>query len=78
MLSLSALLRPGRFEVQIEVPPPRTNEQRMSILRVHTKSMYLAGRVLVKDAPPDTAAARYAEVRKQGLTGCLLPSFLVM
>lgn len=56
-----ALLRPGRFEVQIEVPPPRTNEQRLSILKVHTKSMYLAGRVLVADAPADTAAARYVQ-----------------
>ena len=34
-----ALLRPGRFEVQIEVPPPNTDEQRLSILKVHTKHM---------------------------------------
>lgn len=57
-----ALLRPGRFEVQIEVPPPRTIEQRMSILKVHTKNMYTAGRMLVADAPPETAAGRYVEV----------------
>ena len=58
-----ALLRPGRFEVQVEVPPPRTIEQRVSILKVHTKSMNSAGRLLVKDAPADTAAARYVQVR---------------
>ena len=51
-----ALLRPGRFEVQIEVPPPRTVAQRVSILGVHMKSMYNAGRVLVRDAPVGTAA----------------------
>jgi SpoVK/Ycf46/Vps4 family AAA+-type ATPase len=53
-----ALLRPGRFEVQIEVPPPKTVAQRISILKVHTQQMFLAGRLLVKDAPPHTAAAR--------------------
>ena len=52
-----ALLRPGRFEVQIEVPPPRTKEQRASILKVHTQSMYDAGRLLVRDAPPGSPAA---------------------
>jgi SpoVK/Ycf46/Vps4 family AAA+-type ATPase len=52
-----ALLRPGRFEVQIEVPPPKTEEQRVSILKVHTHSMYEAGRLLVADAPPDSPAA---------------------
>lgn len=45
-----------RFEVQIEVPKPRTVEQRVSILRVHTESMVNNGRVLVKDAPEGTAA----------------------
>ncbi|KAL7575275.1 hypothetical protein ACA910_001800 [Epithemia clementina (nom. ined.)] len=40
-----ALLRPGRFEVQVEVPPPRTIEQRMSILRVHTQQMHHANRL---------------------------------
>mmetsp|Transcript_291 Transcript_291/g.471 ORF Transcript_291/g.471 Transcript_291/m.471 type:complete len:677 (+) Transcript_291:91-2121(+) len=56
-----ALLRPGRFEVQIEVPPPKSVKQRISILKVHTNSMYNAGRVLVKDAPEGTAAARRLE-----------------
>ena len=55
-----ALLRPGRFEVQIEVPPPRTLEQRVSILKVHTNHMHRAGRLLVRDAPEGTAAARTA------------------
>lgn len=57
-----ALLRPGRFEVQIEVPPPKTVAQRVSILRVHTTRMYNAGRMLVSDAPVGTAAARRLEV----------------
>ena len=55
-----ALLRPGRFEVQVEVPPPRTVGQRVSILKVHTKHMHEAGRLLVRDAPDGTAAARKA------------------
>jgi vesicle-fusing ATPase len=53
-----ALLRPGRFEVQVEVPPPATNEQRRSVLKVHTKHMHQAGRLLVRDAPDGSAAAR--------------------
>lgn len=53
-----ALLRPGRFEVQVEVPPPRTKAQRISILTVHTRDMHRAGRLLVKDAPGSSAAAR--------------------
>ena len=40
-----ALLRPGRFEVQVEVPPPRTTEQRVSILKVHTHNMHQANRL---------------------------------
>ncbi|GKY92869.1 hypothetical protein MPSEU_000256100 [Mayamaea pseudoterrestris] len=55
-----ALLRPGRFEVQIEVPPPSTNLQRQSILRVHTKHMHQTGRLLVKDAPKGSAAQVHA------------------
>lgn len=58
-----ALLRPGRFEVQIEVPKPRTVTQRVSILNVHMKSMFEAGRVLVRDAPEGTAASRRIIVR---------------
>lgn len=53
-----ALLRPGRFEVQLEVPPPRTVQQRVSILRVHMREMHAAGRLLVRDAPEGTVAAR--------------------
>eukprot|EP00978_Attheya_sp_CCMP212_P001528 scaffold3150_cov51-Attheya_sp.AAC.20 len=64
-----ALLRPGRFEVQIEVPPPRTVPQRISILKVHMGSMYRAGRVLVRDAPEGTAAARILE--RKGSDGIL-------
>jgi hypothetical protein len=58
-----ALLRPGRFEVQIEVPKPKTVSQRVSILNVHMKNMYEAGRVLVRDAPDGTAASRRISVR---------------
>lgn len=57
-----ALLRPGRFEVQIEVPPPKTVEQRESIFNVHMKNMFEAGRVLVKDVPKDSAAGRRLRV----------------
>ena len=63
----AALLRPGRFEVQIEVPPPRTVEQRISILKVHTLDMHHAGRLLVRDAPLGSASARMATA--------LLPSY---
>jgi vesicle-fusing ATPase len=58
-----ALLRSGRFEVQIEVPPPRTIEQRSSILKVHISHMNRAGRLLVRDAPDGTAAAQAAIMR---------------
>jgi SpoVK/Ycf46/Vps4 family AAA+-type ATPase len=57
-----ALLRPGRFEVHIEVPPPVTIEQRVSILKVHTRDMHLAGRLYVRDAPVDSPAAAVAAV----------------
>jgi len=48
-----ALLRSGRFEVQIEVPPPNSVKQRVSILRVHTQAMVQARRVMVQDCVPD-------------------------
>jgi energy-coupling factor transporter ATP-binding protein EcfA2 len=51
-----ALRRPGRFEVQIEVPPPTTIDQRVSILRVHTRGMMNAGRLLTSDAPSGSRA----------------------
>ena len=53
-----ALLRSGRFEVQIEVPKPRTNEQRISILNVYMNSMFQAGRVYVSDAPEGSPSTR--------------------
>jgi len=55
-----ALLRPGRFEVQIEVPPPSTAEQRESILKVHMGRMVERGRVLVQGTPAGSAADRWA------------------
>lgn len=53
-----ALLRPGRFEVQIEVPKPKTVSQRVSILKVHTSLMFKSGRLYVRDAPSGTAASK--------------------
>jgi len=67
-----ALLRPGRFEVQIEVPPPNTVEQRVSILQVHTKHMHLEGRLLVRDAPGGSSAARQANDGMLTYEGLLL------
>ena len=57
-----ALLRPGRFEVQIEIPPPRTTEQRVSILKVHTKHMLAAGRLQVNDPPQGSTAEKLLKV----------------
>ena len=57
-----ALLRPGRFEVQIEVPKPSSDAQRISILKVHMNSMFNSGRVLVRDAPSSTVAASLCQV----------------
>ena len=70
-----ALMRPGRFEVQIEVPKPRTVEQRVAILKVHTESMVKNGRVLVKDAPQGTAA--WKRLQKIGEVGVMIgvPSY---
>jgi hypothetical protein len=56
MEHLSCCCAPKRFEVQIEVPKPRTVEQRIAILKVHTESMVNNGRVLVKDAPYGSVA----------------------
>jgi SpoVK/Ycf46/Vps4 family AAA+-type ATPase len=61
---IEALLRPGRFEVQVEVPPPRSLDQRVSILKVHTQNMHAAGRLLVNDPPAGTAASQHIQVRK--------------
>jgi len=57
-----ALMRPGRFEVQIEVPKPKTVAQRVAILKVHTESMMKSGRVLAKDASEGSAAWRRVQV----------------
>jgi vesicle-fusing ATPase len=61
-----ALMRPGRFEVQIEVPKPRTVAQRIAILKVHTQSMVNNGRVLVKDAPYGSVAWNRLQRRSAG------------
>lgn len=51
-----ALMRPGRFEVQINVPKPKTVAQRVAILKVHMDNMIKSGRVLVRDCPEGTPA----------------------
>jgi len=66
-----ALMRPGRFEVQIEVPKPKTVEQRVAILKVHMGNMIKSGRVLVRDCPEGTPAWKRLQV--QGSEG--VPSF---
>jgi SpoVK/Ycf46/Vps4 family AAA+-type ATPase len=66
-----ALMRPGRFEVQINVPKPKTVAQRVSILKVHMESMIKSGRVLVKDCPEGTPA--WKRVQSEGSAG--IPSF---
>ncbi|GMI13017.1 hypothetical protein TrVE_jg4275 [Triparma verrucosa] len=41
----SALLRPGRFEVQIEVQMPEGKKERAEIFRVHTEKMFMNDRI---------------------------------
>lgn len=73
-----ALMRPGRFEVQIEVPKPKTVAQRVAILKVHTESMMKSGRVLAKDAPEGSAAWRRVQVLEVRYNNdYLLSSFIV-
>lgn len=45
-----------------QVPKPKTVEQRIAILKVHTESMVKNGRVLVADAPEGTAAWKRLQV----------------
>jgi len=59
-----ALLRPGRFEVQIEVPKPKTVEQRISVLSVHMNNMFQTGRLFVRDTPEGTAAWKRMQKQK--------------
>ena len=42
--SFHALMRHDRFEVKVEVPKPKTVEQRTSILKVHMENMHQSGR----------------------------------
>lgn len=67
-----ALLRPGRFEVQIEVPKPKTVAARISILKVHMTNMFQTGRLYVSDAPDGTVAARRMA---KGLNNDLPPTY---
>ena len=41
----AALLRPGRFDIRLFVPPPETAEARAAILRVLTQKTTLAADV---------------------------------
>jgi SpoVK/Ycf46/Vps4 family AAA+-type ATPase len=66
-----ALMRPGRFEVQINVPKPKTVAQRVAILKVHMENMIKSGRVLVRDCPEGTPA--WKRLQSEGDEG--IPSF---
>ena len=66
-----ALLRPGRFEVQIEIPLPNSIEQRVSILMVHTKHMFAAGRLQVTDPPPESPAERLLLLEEEEVSTCV-------
>ncbi len=48
-----ALLRPGRLEVHIHVPPPPDARSRAEVLRVHTRRMPLAGDVDLESLAAD-------------------------
>jgi transitional endoplasmic reticulum ATPase len=56
-----ALLRPGRFDMLVALPPP-DDEARLAILRVHTRSMPLAGDVDLARIAATTAALAGAEL----------------
>jgi transitional endoplasmic reticulum ATPase len=49
-----ALLRPGRFDYLLFVSPPTTVEERMSILRVHTRNTPLCEDVVLEDIAKET------------------------
>ena len=76
-----ALLRSGRFEVQIEVPPPSTVAQRVAILKIHMHKMFDSGRLLVRDAPSGSPAWDYMEstypsfIRSTNLEPLLIPTY---
>jgi len=59
-----ALLRSGRFEVQIEIEKPKTVEQRRSIVMVHTKQMFETGRLEVNNPPLGSAAETHLKKTK--------------
>ena len=59
-----ALLRSGRFEVQIEIEKPKTVEQRRSIVMVHTKQMFETGRLEVNNPPLGSAAESHLKKTK--------------
>lgn len=71
MYTKKALLRPGRFEVQIEIPLPNSIEQRVSILMVHTKHMFAAGRLQVTDPPPESPAERLLLLEEEEVSTCV-------
>lgn len=57
--------------MQVEVPPPRSLDQRVSILKVHTSNMHEAGRLLVDDPPEGTAAFQQIQVSSPSIDcGC--------
>ena len=52
-----ALLRPGRFEVQIEMKMPSSAKEREEIFRVHTKTMQESGRLEKYDSMIENLAS---------------------
>ena len=59
----AALLRPGRFDIRLYVPPPNTAEARTAILRVLTRATPLAADVAlptIADLTPGYARATTA------------------
>ncbi|KCV68022.1 hypothetical protein H696_05490 [Fonticula alba] len=59
-----ALLRPGRFDLQILVPPPDTADAREEILRVHARRTGLAEDVSLRQTDRYTGAELEAVVRE--------------
>ena len=59
----AALLRPGRFDIRLYVPPPDTAEARTAILHVLTRATPLAADVAlpaIADLTPGCASATAA------------------
>jgi len=73
-----ALLRPGRFEVQIEIPAPKSAKEIESIFRVHLRHMNSRGRLLTKEIKQEANIPTYDELVEslskscEGCTGAIV------